>query len=310
MRCCTNLLSHTFISSLFDLQNMTNNIPKENAINHSPDSSYRLWKSDFNQGEPDIILVHGASVRMPLACLPIPGHIREGSNNCFCQLGPLLHSDRNFNIWEFEYADLFPIYDPIVQKNVYFNFNDFTTYGTRLMQAIRIVQGQNPGATINIVAHSMGGLVARYAAKHLDGAVSKIVTLDTGHLGFGLANAVDSILHTAGINLPPDAHCSQDAEENSVFIQHLNENFDATNPGLLSLAAQNPMPLPLPPLLPATWIRVVGWHSSSMWQIDDNGDPTGIDHHMLFSRLPCDHMSISQITDRHHQAYEAIIGYF
>jgi len=308
---CTNLLSHTFISSLFDLQVMTNNISDENVTNYSPDGSYRLWKYDWNLGEPDIILVHGFSVRMPLLCLPAPGHIREGSNNCFCQLGSFLHSDRNFNIWEFEYADLYPIYDPLVEKNLYFNVNDLTTYGTRLMQAIGIVQGQNPGVNINIVAHSMGGLIARYATKCMPtGTISKIVTLDTGHLGFELANAADSILHAAGVTLPPDVHCSQDAEENSAFIQHLNENFDPSNPELLSLAAQKPMPLPFPPLPPATYIRVVDWHSSSMGQIGDDGHSTDVDYHMQYFRLPYDHMSIAQINDRDHQAYEAITGYF
>jgi pimeloyl-ACP methyl ester carboxylesterase len=89
---------------------------------------------------------------------------------------------------EFEYADELFV-DHVTHENAYLNFGSLTTYGPRLVQAIGIVKTCNPGVDVNIIANSMGGLAARYAAQ--DGAVNKIVTLDTGHFGFNTAASLE-----------------------------------------------------------------------------------------------------------------------
>ena len=63
-------------------------------------------------------------------------------------------------MWEFEYAN---ILSPEI--GLYFNFGDLRTYGEELKDTICRVRALNPGVNVNIIAHSLGGLVARYAAQ-------------------------------------------------------------------------------------------------------------------------------------------------
>jgi hypothetical protein len=106
-------------------------------------------------GNPNTILVHGA-------VLPLPDtlHTTERPNNCFFQLGSFLYSDCRHNVWSFEYAD-----ERVGELPGYVNYGCLNTYGDRLMEAIQLVESRNQNGAVNIIAHSRGGLVARYAAK-------------------------------------------------------------------------------------------------------------------------------------------------
>jgi len=282
---------------------------------------YRLWRGPpITAGNPNIILVHGA-------VFPLPGefHDQRDINNykyCFYDLDRLLYDDGGIkykdNVFTFEYADI-----PInLAGDVlgYVNYGDLNKYSKCLVDAIGVVRRENPSGTINIVAHSLGGLVARCAAKQMPGTINKIITLDTGHYGFELANFVDSLLKSTGVTLPPGISCSTEVEDGASFITDLNKGFNCNDPQLVSLAAGNEMPLPptapSSPLTPS--IRVVDFRSSSMGQVTANEIPPQGSYNNppsfnnpQFSVLPnCNHASISQIRDSSHPAYQQIIKFF
>jgi len=266
--------------------------------------SYRLWrKPPITQGNPNIILVHGAIA-------PFFGELHDPNtmnNNRFgfSDLDSFLYQDFKYNVFTFEYAD-----EPML--NGYVNYNPLTIYGDRLIDAIKQVEIINPDGTIKIIAFSMGGLIARYAAKCMPaGTVNKIITLETGHFGFELAKVIENLWHLVGFSSPSPLRYDQDVIEGSAFINNLNAGFDAYNPRLVSIAAGDPVPLPLPPLPPITSMWVAAWHSSSMGQIDDSGNPKPSDYNIPFCKLPnYNHATISKIEDSSHPAYQKIKEYF
>jgi len=271
--------------------------------------SYRLWRTHkITQGNPNIILVHGAVA-------PFFGdfHDKNTINNNkfgFYNLDSLLYQDfqYNVNIFTFEYADE-PVYFPPGNLLGYVNYNHLNIYGDWLIDAINQVEIINPGRTIKIIAFSMGGLIARYAAKCMPaGAVNRIITLETGHFGFQLANFIEKLWHLAGMSQPSPLTYDQDVEEGSPFINNLNDGFDAYNPILVSIAAGDPVPLPLPP--PANSMWVAAWHSTSMGQVDDDWNPKPSAYHIPFCKLPnYNHTTISKIEGSSHPAYQKIIEY-
>jgi len=305
---------------------MTNNIANGNARNcppttvygiygnyGPPDLSYRLWHSDtVADGRPNAILVHGApAIRLggeTCAAIPMPGHIREMPNNYFCHLGSLLHNDiyGGHNIWEFEYADepvvdpitQAPIEDPITHEILYFNFGDIATYGDRLAQAIGVVKTCNPDVAVNIIAHSMGGLVARYAAQN--GSVNKIITLDTGHFGFNLAGFFDAVIQDLPEGIRHNAPCVHQTAPGNSFLNALNSNFHQDcRINLLSRAAGDPIPVVG---------RVAELRSSSMGQVGDDGQPTHDDYGINFDIVEhVNHLSFIEINDETHPAFCKIV---
>ena len=220
----------------------------------------------------------------------------------------------NDNVFTFEYADI-----PISPAGIvlgYVNYSDLNKYSECLVDAIGVVQSKNPSGTINIVAHSFGGLVARCAAKQIPGAINKIITLDTGHCGFELDNFVHKILGPADATIPQDMLCYKQVGEGMPFITNLNKGFNSNDPQLVSLAAGNEMPPP--PTMsspPVPSLRVVDFNSSSMDQVPGNEIPTqGSYNNPPFFVLPnYNHASISQIRSdnyQNHPAYQAIIKFF
>jgi pimeloyl-ACP methyl ester carboxylesterase len=239
-----------------------------------PDLSYRLWHlGDPVKGKPNIILVHGASIRLGgKECeIPILGHVRERPNHCFCNLANLLRNELygGYNVWEFEYSDEYffdpfthvPIEDPTTHEKLCFNFGCLDKYGTRLRQAIDAVKRENPGVNVYIIAHSMGGLVARYAAQ--DGTVNKIVTLDTGHYGFNLAGFFDVVMQNLPKNVRDKTCVVHDTAPGSKFLNDLNCAFRHCRVRLLSLAAGDPFPLPVG--------RIVEFESAHLGEVCPDG---------------------------------------
>jgi pimeloyl-ACP methyl ester carboxylesterase len=224
--------------------NDCNNLIFNSIKNYGPPNCcYRLWGPcdpvshgpNPVQGQPNTILVHGASIRLANG-VPQLGHMKDQQNNCFCTLGPLLREDLNgqHNIWEFEYADWHPL-----DSELCYNFGDLTQYGNRLKEAIGIVKSTNRGAPTNIIAHSMGGLVARYAAQDYNtvGPINKIVTLDTGHFGFDLAGLIHVFLPYIPIGQLQNITCVQQTAPNSPFLKALNSNVQHLPFSLLSIGA-------------------------------------------------------------------------
>ena len=305
-----------------DLQTMPRKIDGYIVFNEveNQGKQYRLWRGPpITAGNLNIILVHGA-------VFPLPGEFHDITdiNNykyCFSDLDKLLYDageiNHKDNVFTFEYADIpINLADDVLG---YVNYGDLNKYSKCLVDAIKVVQSENPSGSINIVAHSFGGLVARCAAKQMPGTVNKIITLDTGHCGFELANFVDRVLKSVGLTLPPGISCSTEVEEGAPFIAGLNTGFNCNDPQLVSLAAANEMPLP--PTVsspPAPSLRVVDFGSSSMGQVPGNelppqgsyNNPPSFNNPQ-FSVLPnCNHASISQIKDSSHPAYQQIIQFF
>ncbi len=295
-----------------------------------PDCSYRLWGSgDPVEGRPNAILVHGAVVMWDW-------HVKDAPNNnrwCgFHQLGPLLRSTCGYNVWEFEYADVCVKWRG---KEWCVNYGSLDTYSERLIDAIKTVRIKNPTGAVYIIAHSMGGLVARCAAQKMPkGTVDKIVTLDTGHFGFEIAALVPLVSPAMA---PPDMlpliqaksipnDLPRQTKPGSQFLYKLAENFTHGQPKLLSLAAGRPIPrarldvlirpdVKAPDVkawgIPPAWgIQVVSWTSSSLVQVTGDGgtipNPVNTPFFILDNR---NHMNIVEITDPTHPAFAHIINF-
>ncbi len=261
-------------------------------------SSYRLWHTTNSPGSPNLILVHGAVIPLPTTL-----HTIDHPNNCFFRLEQLLvHIGCNYDVWNFEYADI-----QVPGLPGYVNYGCLHTYGERLKQVIENLSTQDHPVTI--IAHSMGGLIARYATQHAEARlIIRIITLDTGHLGFNLAGIVDDLfVEHLPEGLQKPACCSLEADPTHRFIEDLTAGFPNRTFDLVSLAAQDELPLPPPPLPPGLSIRVVPWSSSSMGQVDDSGHPTERERNIDFEiLLNCNHLTISQINNENHPAFVKI----
>lgn len=314
---------NTYIQKRSDLHVMTNNIvPRkvknchnlvvENSKNYGPDDcSYRLWHCGATDSDkPNIILVHGAVIPFPAILHEIdrPNNLRL----LFIELGSFLHNDYSYNIWSFEYAD-----EPVGELG-YVNYGCLTTYGDRLIDAIKRVKSESKNDTVSIIAHSMGGLIARYAAQNMqEGKVNKIITLDTGHLGFEMAGLADEVL----VDRLPEyekrhADCAEDTKPGSDFVMALSKGFHSSNYELVSLAAGEGFGgfiiHELEKLLGINsevlkGIPVVDWASSSMGQVDDDRRPTGVNYGIKFDIVEnTDHLTIAVIINRKQAAYQQI----
>jgi pimeloyl-ACP methyl ester carboxylesterase len=270
-----------------DLRVMAKTIATGNVENYGPaDLRYRLWHSGIIvPGKPNTILVHGAVIP--------PGQVRERPNYCFRQLGPLLRDELygQHNVWDFEYANT----PSPLSGELCFNYGDLKTYGEELKDAIHRVRELNPGSDVNIVAHSMGGLIARYAAQ--DGAVDKIVTLDTGHFGFEIAGFADVFVKNLPVDIQDNVRCTDQTAPGSEFLYTLDKDFKLCKVKLLSLAAGEPI----------GGVTVVRWTSSSLGQISGDGS---IRYHPVCTPFVIvnnvDHLSIAEINDESHPAFTPI----
>lgn len=267
---------------------------------------YRLWRGPpITSGKPIVILVHGTVVPLPGLCQD-PNYINNDKYG-FYDLDLLLFRDFQYNVFTFEYAD------EAFFDFGYVNYHDLEPYAESLIDAIGNVRDcierqHCEVGPVTIIAHSVGGLIARCAAKLASGTISKIITLDTGHLGFPVATFTQTILTAAHITMPSSIDYTREAEEGSDFIEKLNEGFNAGDPTLVSLGAADPvdisllLPIPLPSPLKIT---VAGLRSTSMGQVDDSGYPTGVNYNLQFYPLHYNHVTIIQITVDNYQNHEA-----
>jgi pimeloyl-ACP methyl ester carboxylesterase len=89
-------------------------------------------------------------------------------------------------------------------------FGDIQTYANSVVQELLTMQRQNGNVRIAIIAHSMGGLVARAALRSVGAAViSRIITVGTPHHGTAIAWFFPS-------------RATQQMRLNTPFIQALN----------------------------------------------------------------------------------------
>ena len=264
-----------------------------NPVNDAPSGSkYRLWRTfPIYLGKPNTILVHGAVV--PLLLDLYKKDARNNTKPCsFHNLSSLLHCTCGHNVWEFEYADIcFPV--PLLGERCV-NYGNLTNYSNELIEAIGKVQSLNSGSAVNIIAHSMGGLIARCAAQKMcNGAINKIVTLDTGHFGFKFASFADDVLINRlplGLKTPVD--CAEDARPGSRFLWKLAKNFTYDKFKLLSIAASD---------------QTVTSHTSShLVKVSGNGAIIPPGPNTLFDIVDGDHLSIPKIDNASLPAFISI----
>jgi pimeloyl-ACP methyl ester carboxylesterase len=95
----------------------------------------------------------------------------------------------NYNIWRPWVESLTTTdFGPVRALNLEPIFADIEVHATRVAQEVRALQRETEGARVSIIAHSMGGLVARAALRLLDpDSVRAVVTIATPHHGTRLA---------------------------------------------------------------------------------------------------------------------------
>ncbi len=244
-----------------------------------PDFRYRVWHSGpIFTGSPNTILVHGAVI-------PFLWHDKKTPNKCFHLLDSFLQSKRyhQHNVWDFEYANWCIL-------GMCCNYDNLKKYGDELTETISSVRTWNPDNGVNIIAHSFGGLIARYAAQNMPTrAVNKIITLDTGHFGFEIAQLADEFTDA-------QIDCVVQVRPGSEFLYKLDGAFIHNKYKLLSLAASEPL-----------LVTVVSWTSSSLVEVSSDGStrPDSINTPFVIVEH-VNHKSISEINDVNHPVVEPI----
>jgi pimeloyl-ACP methyl ester carboxylesterase len=150
---------------------------------------------------------------------------------------------------------------PVVRLDLGLGFGCIRVSAARAAEAIERVLGELGGRKVDVVGHSMGGLVAAYALKHLDGGrrIRSVVTLGTPHRGAPLARAAALLLGRVSASL-------RQMLPGSELVLELARSHVPRGSRLVSLAGLDDT------LVPAPWTRLGrrgGQH---------NRDVAGVDH--------------------------------
>ena len=135
----------------------------------------------------------------------------DSDTDCPCNLGNKLIDagyKKNINLFAFNYPNEDAVKYSAQKFEAYINnlISYIRTYGTHEMKACFYasrIDYNNNNYKINLVGHSMGGLVARYYIENLyhDYNVSKLVTICTPHWGSGYADLSNYTGNLFGIKL-------------------------------------------------------------------------------------------------------------
>lgn len=115
-------------------------------------------------------------------------------------------------------------YDVTVMSYPDYGFGDIHDNATRLARVVAAVRARTGAAKVDLVAHSMGGLVSRDYIKYLGGAsdVDSLITLGTPHYGTAVANIAKFFLLGDCIGITA---CQQMAKGSS-YLNALNAGDD------------------------------------------------------------------------------------
>jgi len=286
-------------------------------------AGYSYWRSStkgsMNSGQPearlislytsatascDVVFVHGLSLGGP----PKTWVNADGVEWPAAWLGPRL---REANVWSFEYPnDASQWLSASANMTVSARGRDFAN------TLVRNKIGEQPFV---IVAHSMGGLVAKAAlnddgklAGKLAGNLAGIVFLATPHRGSDVADFVSRYFRN-GLRTSISVEQLQTANEDE--FERLNETFKGLNRRILSLAEAHPLSFDWPIL---TWLwdivgtyvmrnspNVVVTEASSRIQSDNDQDPV----FESFQSVDKNHFSITQPRDEQDAVYENILTF-
>lgn len=270
----------------------TVNIPVTyQPLNYGPKNFlWELWHyGPIFVDKPNVILVHGTQLYIRPPFIPIGPHFGDGKvrgmpDNEFHELDDLLQKKQygQFNVWEFEYADT-----KIGRR--YWTHGDIIDYGVRLANALDYV-GSLSNSGVSIIAHSLGGLVTRYAAQNYPESnyykVDKIITLATGHFGFEYTRPIPVVRGIPTI---------VQMQPGSQFLWDINSNFKHGSFRFLSIAADND--------------DFVSQTSASLVECNENRSVNYDPNNTYFTVIPGDHASIKNIEDDMHYAFAEIVQF-
>jgi pimeloyl-ACP methyl ester carboxylesterase len=244
-------------------------------LNYGPDDFlWELWHAGPLAGGHNVVLVHGGQLSVVRWVLEAgEGKQRGAHDDEFFQLDDLLQSRQHgrFDVWEFEYAD-------VESYGRYWTHGSIVDYGERLGTALDLVRGLT-GSGVSLVAHSMGGLVSRYAAQYR-GGVEQVLTLSTAHFGFE---------YTTLVELLTSFPCIEEVTPGSDFLWDLNADFRHGDFEMMSVAASMDAPAVSP------IASLVRYSSASLVECDDNGEVVYDPEGTYFTAIPGTHGGIKHI---------------
>ncbi len=187
-------------------------------LNYGPkDFSWELWHEGPIFDKDNVVLIHGINI------WPFDDST-ESKGKCdktFAKLDNYLQSKANqYNAWQFEYKD--PI-DCLTLAPI-------DLYANRLGNAIVLIRKNTDQKTTSIIAHSMGGIVARkYISIGGMSTIKKLITLATPHMGvlnFGFFGMnPDSIIYTS---LLGRVSAASELRPDSSLLWQLNTNVESS----------------------------------------------------------------------------------
>jgi triacylglycerol esterase/lipase EstA (alpha/beta hydrolase family) len=115
-------------------------------------------------------------------------------------------------------------YDATLISYPDYGLGDIRTNSARLASTVAAVKARTGAARVDLVSHSMGGLVSRYYVKDLGGAahVDSLIMLGTPNYGTNLANVAEFLTFGSCIGI---TSCEQMARGSS-FLHALNAGDD------------------------------------------------------------------------------------
>ncbi|MGQ9677260.1 MAG: alpha/beta fold hydrolase [Chloroflexota bacterium] len=276
-------------------------VPPHELRNYAPEGAeWQLWAfpATLAKEQPNVLLIHGFSLQRLLGTVPLYWQAYLSfwtgfaspldparCDNRFGQL-PALLSAEGYNVWQFEYEDR----DGNTAASV-------QTYAAYLERAIEVVQQETAPQPISIIAHSMGGVIARTYLQYLRGyeKVNKLVTLGTPHFGsFAWGFLPDD--WAAGV-----AKCSVQLRPYSSFLWNLNTTFEPEKYGVdFACIAGTPGGKASDGLVDCSSARLVKCHP------DGTIDEKSTNRFVYFTTVACDHSQLNDFADEGHPAYATI----
>ena len=187
------------------------NMIKQNKNNNHNVQSHQFWNQHFNSNKSinyPVIFIHG--INATLADWEQTVNLVSSANYCTMSYQKEnknwidKRGNQHYIIWNIRY------YEPNLVKELL--IGNLTRYANRLKEMITLIKQQTQQDKVILIAHSMGGLVAR-AYMNLDkeswNSVHKILTVGTPHKGVPIA--------------PPIINHWRDLHKNSKFITSLNK---------------------------------------------------------------------------------------
>ena len=280
-------------------------MPPHELSNYAPKGAqWQLWAGagNLDKKRPNVILIHGFTLHLSTVALlkywqawvAFWNLWRQpcSSDRCdsrFARLPDLL-STAGYNVWQFEYEN----HDGNTTSSI-------QTYAAYLEGAVDVVKRETGAERVSIIAHSMGGVIARAYVQFLKGheSVDKLLTLATPHFGTLAWGAVSDRVSDLGEHRVPD--CVAEMRPYSSFLWTLNTTFDPAKYGVeFACIAGTPDDQANDGMVDCSSARLV------KCQPDGTIDEETTSKYIYFTTVSCTHTEINKMGDERHPAYATI----